>query len=137
MSEHPYQDDDQGRQHHEAGDQVDGDDPLALGRDAGEGLGAEQGHGTQDRYHVDHYDREDVVDQVHEGCLQAYLRVLSDDRERRENYRECSAEVGADGDRNTCAGVRMPAPAKGTSTELVMVEDWVRTVTPIPEAIAR
>lgn len=28
---------------------------------------------------------------------QAYFRVLSHDRERRENYRECRAEVGAAG----------------------------------------
>src|SRR5215471_18078726 len=97
--EHAYQDDDQGGQYDEDGDEVDGDDPLALGRDAGEGFGAEQRHRTQDRYHVDRYDREDVVEQMHEGCLQAYLRVLSDDRERRENYRECRPEVGADGDR--------------------------------------
>ena len=34
--EHAYQDDDQGGQHDEDGDEVDGDDPLALGRDAGE-----------------------------------------------------------------------------------------------------
>jgi hypothetical protein len=97
--EHAYQDDDQGGQHDEDGDEVDGDDPLALGRDASEGFGAEQGHGAKDGYHLDHYDREDVVEQVHEGCLQAYLRILSDDRERRENRRERGAEVGADGDR--------------------------------------
>ena len=79
---------------------------------------------AQDRYHVDRYDREQVVEQVHEGCLQAHFRVLSDDRERRENYRECRAEVGADDDGYICAGVRMPAPAKGTRTDVVI---WSRT----------
>jgi len=34
--QHACQDDDQGGQHDEDGDEVDGDDPLALGRDAGE-----------------------------------------------------------------------------------------------------
>jgi hypothetical protein len=38
-SEHSCQDDDQGRQDHEDGDEVGSDDPLSLGRDAGEGFG--------------------------------------------------------------------------------------------------
>jgi hypothetical protein len=94
-----YQDDDEGRHCDEDGDEVHGDDPLALGRDAAEGFGAEQGYRAQDRYHVYHDDREDVVEQMHEGCLQADLRILSDDRERRENGREGRAEVGANSNR--------------------------------------
>lgn len=35
---------------------------------------------------------------MHEGCLQADLRVLSDACERREDHRERGAEVGADDD---------------------------------------
>jgi hypothetical protein len=74
---------------------------------------------------------------VHEGRLQPYLRVLSDHRERCEDDRERGAEVRSHGDRINLRRVRMPAPAKGTSTEVVIVEDWVSTVTPVPEAMAR
>ena len=68
---------------------------------------------AQDRYHVDRYDREQVVEQMHEGCLQACLRVLPDDRERRENDREGRAEVGADGDRVNLRRGQDACPGEG------------------------
>jgi len=93
---------------------------------------------AQDRYHVDRYDREQVVEQVHEGCLQAHFRVLSDDRERRENYRECRAEVGADDDRIYLRRGQDACSGEGDQDRRGdMVEDWVRTVTAMPEAMAR
>ncbi|MFE1414330.1 hypothetical protein ACFW6F_26545 [Streptomyces sp. NPDC058746] len=47
---------------------------------------------------------------------------------------EDGAEVDGEG---LCAGVRMPVPGKGASTDVVIVEDWVTTVTPVTDAMAK